>query len=493
MIQFTLDANGAATPFPHYWELCVGSCHGYTALRENYRRQLGRAHDELGFKYVRFHGIFDDDMCVCYEKKDPMGGNQGIVHNFMNTDSIFDFLLDIGMKPFVEIGFMPTCLASGTTTCFHYKGNITPPRDYKLWNEFIHAFIVHNIDRYGLDEVKQWFFEVWNEPNLAFFWDGTKEQYFELYKNTAQTIKSVDEGLRVGGPATSINAWIPDMIEFCKNNQVPLDFVSTHHYPTDDPLWKNSDMTMEEFFTKLGSEFGKYERGILKKMTSKAKAEAGEFPLYYTEWNTSANSTDTLHDEPYAAAMVAKILADNDGLVEGYSFWTFTDIFEEGAQSAKPFHGGFGLQNFYGVAKPVYRTFEIFHELGDERLSVACDTPESTVEVLATRTKNGIKLAAYNHQVPTEPVKNEEITICIDGLEGVSNVWVRRVDDDHANAKKAWIAMGEPEYLKAADVEKLHEASELTLESMETVMENGQCCLSFTVPVNGVCAVEIDF
>lgn len=133
MIRFTLDANGQTTPFPHYWELCVGSCHGYTALREDYRRQLKRAHDELGFKYVRFHGIFDDDMCVCYEKNGPMGQSQGIIHNFMNTDSIFDYLLSIGMRPFVEIGFMPSCLASGDTTCFHYKGNITPPRDYKLW------------------------------------------------------------------------------------------------------------------------------------------------------------------------------------------------------------------------------------------------------------------------------------------------------------------------------------------------------------------------
>ncbi len=493
MIQFNLDASGATTPFPHYWELCVGSCHGYTALREDYRKQLKRAHDELGFKYVRFHGIFDDDMCVCYEKTDHMGRGQGILYNFMNTDNIFDFLLSIGMKPFVEIGFMPTCLASGETTCFYYKGNITPPRDYKLWNEFIHAFIVHNIDRYGLDEVKQWFFEVWNEPNLAFFWDGTQEQYFELYKNTAQTIKSVSDELRVGGPATSINAWIPEMIDYCRTNQVPLDFISTHHYPTDDPLWKNSDMTMEEFFTQLGSEFGKYERGILKKMTQKAKAEAGDYPLYYTEWNTSADSRDHLHDEAYAAAMVAKVLADNDGLVKGYSFWTFTDIFEEGAQAGKPFHGGFGLQNFYSVAKPVYRTFEIFHELGDERLTVDCDTSEATVEVLATRTPNGIKLAAYNHQVPGEPVKDEEITIKISGLESVSNVWVRRVDETHANAKNAWIAMGEPEYLKPAQVEKLHEDSELMLESLEPVVENGQCSVTLTVPVNGLCGIEIDF
>lgn len=255
-----------------------------------------------------------------------------IIYNYVNIDNIFDFLMEIGMKPFIELGFMPSCLASSEDTCFHYKGNITPPKDYTMWYDFIQSFTSHCVERYGMDEVRSWFFEVWNEPNLPFFWKGTREEYFKLYEYSAKAIKSVDGELKVGGPATSISAWILEMIDYCKVHDVPIDFITAHHYPTDDPLWKNEDMTMQEFFMSLGDQYGKYERGIIKKMTQKARREAGEYPLYFTEWNTSAMTGDNLHDECYASAMIAKILADNDGLVEGYSYWTFTDIFEESSQ-----------------------------------------------------------------------------------------------------------------------------------------------------------------
>lgn len=486
MTTFKLDAAAKTTDFPHYWEQCVGSCHGYTALREDYRQQLKKAHDELGFQYVRFHGLFDDDMCVCVEKKDHMGNSQGIVYNFLNLDSIFDFLLSIGMKPFLELGFMPSCLASGDTTCFHYKGNVTPPKDYRLWNDFIRAFVLHCEERYGADEVKQWFFEVWNEPNLTFFFAGTQDQYFELYANTARTIKEVDKNLRVGGPATSINAWIPDFIAYCEKNGVPLDFVSTHHYPTDDPLWKNSDMSMEEFFTTMGDQFGKYERGILKKMTAKAHQEAGKYPLYYTEWNTSAMTGDDQHDECYAASMIAKVLADNDGLVKGYSYWTFTDIFEEGSQLPGAFHGGFGLQSVYGVEKPAYRLFQMFHGLGCERVPAESGDPAANVEVLATKTEKGLRLIAYNHNVPGEPMREEEVKIDLSGFGTPKKVTLYRIDGDHVNPKKAWQEMGAPEYLNAEQVNALRRSAEL-------VPEEGNGELHFTVAEYGVVAADIEF
>jgi len=484
MKKFTVDTS-KMTDFPHYWELCVGSCHGYTALREDYRRQLRKVRDELGFRYVRFHGIFDDDMCVCTAPSMHPSMPAEIRYNFFNIDNIFDFLLSIDMKPFIEIGFMPSCLASGDATCFHYKGNITPPKDYGQWNDFIKAFTEHCIDRYGLEEVKEWFFEVWNEPNLPFFFDGTKEQYFELYENTARTIKAVSKELRVGGPATSINAWITDTIKFCEKNDVPLDFVSTHHYPTDDPLWKNSDMSMEEFFRMMGGELGKYERGIIRKMTERAYQEAGKYPLYYTEWNTSAMTNDNKHDECYASAMIAKILADNDGLVEGYSYWTFTDIFEEGSQLKGAFHGGFGLQTVYGVEKPAYRLFELFHGLGEKRYAVAEGGNSGNTELLATKTENGMRLIAYNHNVPGEEMVSEEIRIDFTGMYAPKKVTCYRIDENHVNPKKLWQEMDSPEYLKAPQIDALRKAARLTAEEVGTV-------LRFTVPEYGVLAIDIE-
>lgn len=429
---------------------------------------------------------------VC-RKKTHRGEPLGIVYNFANVDNIFDFLISIGMKPFVEIGFMPECLASGEKTCFHYKGNITPPKDYAEWNRFIEAFTKHIIERYGIDEVRSWYFEVWNEPNLFFFFAGTQEDYFKLYENTARTIKSVDQNLRVGGPATSINAWIPEMINFCEKNGVPLDFISTHHYPSDDPLWKNSDMGLEELFQKLGSMKRTYDRGILKKMALKARDEAGDIPLIYTEWNTSASLEEDQHDESYAAALVAKSLSDNDGLVDGYAFWTFTDIFEEKSQIPGVFHGGFGLQTYNGVAKPTYRTFELFHYLGHVRLAVASNAGEDdTVEILATKTDDGYRLIAFNHNVLDGKIKDENITINFKNIEAVEEIRISRIDNDHANPKKAWTEIGEPVYINGQQLEKLQKASELNEEICNfEVLDDNSIILSLNLPHHSVCGIYV--
>ena len=183
-MTYTLNLGSKTKATDRYWEMCVGSCHAATALREDYRIQLARCARELGFRYVRFHGIFDDDMSVM--KKPPF--REGYKLSFSNIDSIFDFLLQIGMKPFIELSFMPDCLKSGEQTIFHYKGNTTPPRDKDAWVWLIKSFLTHLIGRYGRDEVRRWYFEVWNEPNLGGetgiknggFWSGTMEDYYEL-------------------------------------------------------------------------------------------------------------------------------------------------------------------------------------------------------------------------------------------------------------------------------------------------------------------------
>ena len=488
MMNFTINID-KKTSFPHYWEECVGSCRAYTALREDYRKQLKKAHDDLGYKYVRFHGLFNDDMSVCLEKtfQNPDIPNK-IIYNFVNIDNIFDFLLSIGMKPFVEIGFMPVCLASDNKTCFHYKGNITPSKDYSEWNKLIYAFVEHLSERYGKEEIRSWFFEVWNEPNLSFFWSGTQEQYFELYENTARIIKRFDGDLKVGGPATSINAWITDMIKFCETNNVPLDFVSTHHYPSDDPLWRRgrTDTNMD-IVTELyqSGEWGKYKRGVIKDMTLRARKEAGEYPLYYTEWNTSAMLGEDQHDEEYAATMIAKILSDNDGLVEGYGYWTFSDIFEEDGQLEGAYHGGFGLMNYYGVPKPVYRCFQLFHESGRERYDVSSESTDSNVEIIALSIPNGIRVIAYNHNVPEAEIKDEMIRINLpEGIQ-VKKMSAQRIDKENCNPKKSWKDMGSPKYLKEDQVNQLHKASQLRREELKS--------MEILVPAQGICAIDLVF
>jgi xylan 1,4-beta-xylosidase len=488
-IHITVDTHSQRTPFPHFWELCVGSCHAVMGLRADWRRQLKNAHAELGFQYVRFHGLLDDAMSVYVKEQ----WGEAKRYSFFNIDSIFDFLLSIGMKPFIELGFMPTALASGTQTCFHYRANVTPPADYAEWGRLVQSLTRHLVDRYGIDEVRAWFFEVWNEPNLPFFWAGTQAEYFKLYEYAARAVKGVDSRLRVGGPATSVNAWIPDMLAFCQRSGVPLDFISTHHYPTDDPLWRNNDLPWDEFLKVAGQ----YERGVLSQMTLKAKAEAGSLPLYYTEWNTSAMVPDGLHDESFSAAMVAKTIADAAGLVQGYSFWTFTDIFEEGGQYAAPFHGGFGLQTIHGIRKPNYRLFERLHHMGDQRLEVETEPDPvsgnySTVEALAVTGNNRLSVLVYNHDIPSAALQAQEVCLHLKGIRARQPASLTRIDAQHANPKHKWQELGSPEYPSQAELAQIGRASRPGVSTIKPEAGEGECTYRFSIPPHGVAEIAVE-
>jgi xylan 1,4-beta-xylosidase len=196
-------------------------CHA--ALRVDWQAQLARAHRQLGFEHVRFHGILDDDMgtLVCQSER--------LVYSFFNADQIMDFLLSLGMRPFVELSFMPATLSSAGNTVFRYRGNITLPRDLNAWETLIARLVGHWFERYGRDELRHWYFEVWNEPNLPAFFTGRQEDYFSLYRAAAGAIKAVDPQLRVGGPATAANAWLTELLTFCEKQGGPAGFVRRHY------------------------------------------------------------------------------------------------------------------------------------------------------------------------------------------------------------------------------------------------------------------------
>ncbi|HHW49244.1 MAG TPA: beta-xylosidase [Clostridiaceae bacterium] len=477
MKRFLIDLHAETTPFPHYWENCVGSCHALTGLREDWRIQLKKCHKELGFRYIRFHGLLNDDMSVCTKEK------EGLRYSFYNVDVLFDFILGIGMKPLVELSFMPEALASGTKTVFHYKGNVTPPRDYKEWGTLIEKLTRHLVSRYGIEEVRSWYFEVWNEPNLKSFWSGTQEEYFLLYRYAAEAIKRVDEKIPVGGPATAADAWIPEFREYCGKNHIPLDFISTHHYPTDVTLGHGLDM--EE-------RLARSERGILTKNAQKSRMEAGKLPLFYTEWNTSPSCTDPLHDEPYAAAFIIKTLADNQGLVNFYSFWTFSDIFEELSFPSMPFHGGFGLLNLHGVPKPSYRAFELMHNIGTERLPVVSEA-ESDVEVLAVKGDNKLSIIVHQYNIPRSPAKEENVRIAVKGIKKGARAVLERIDEEHANPKRRWVEMGCPEYPDKSQIDELMESSRMVEERIECGWENDHMVFELKVPPQGIAALTISW
>ena len=474
-LTFFCDFAAATIPLPHFWEHTVGSDHAPMALRADWQRDLKRAHEELGFQHVRFHGLLSDDMGVVVHE------NKKLFYSYFNCDQVFDFLLSIGMKPFVELSFMPRALASGSTTVFKYQGNVTPPKDYKKWSALIQSFISHCVERYGESEISKWFFEVWNEPNLKTFWTGTQHDYFRLYRHTAEAIKTVSGSFKVGGPATAKGEWIEDFVDFCENHDVPADFVSTHYYQNDG-YERDGELEVQLFES---------QRGIMREIAQNTRSYARNRPVYFTEWNTSSSEFDPLHDEPYAAAAVASTVMEANGLVEGYSFWTFSDIFEESYFPSLPFHGGFGLLTLHGIPKPAYRTFELLHDLGDRQLLV--DGLHETVDCSMIKKDSSVTVLLTNHTTPGHSIETEEIEIRLENAGKPIEARICRVDEEHANAKRVWEDMGQPEYLSPKDVERLEEASQLVSEKQSVESIDGSIVLKTTLPAHGVAAITIDF
>lgn len=521
MKHFKLDAAQETQPLKRYWEHCVGSCHATTALRKDWQDMLAQCHRELGFRYVRFHGLLDDDMSIAFR---PLFTTE-VKLSFVNSDKIFDFLLSIGMKPFIELGFMPECLASGSKTVFHYKGNTTPPADYDRWEWFIGAFVRHLIDRYGREEVRQWFFEVWNEPNLGGpdspygFWAADMQEYFKLYQSTAAAVKAQDPFLRVGGPATSNNAWIPEMISFCRENKVPLDFISTHHYPTDialgfgvedsanfvqPPTAFTDPEVMQEMFAspdkmaELGEEYSVFrkdiwknvDRGVLKGMTERVVQQAQGLPVYYTEWSSLAGLES---DGPFGASFIPKTILDGRGLVEGYSYWTFSDIFEESGQESAAFHGGFGLMTTHGIPKAPYRAFQLLHRLGSE----IYDAPmaDGTIDVYGVRKaeSGALQLLFVNHHSLLHPIEREPVSVSLTGFGGFLEAEVVRIDDDHANALQGWQRMGAPEYLNEEQVFRLKADACLHTEPLAVKADDKDLRVEIELPPMGIALTTLYF
>jgi len=473
--DFTCDFLQPPKPFPHFWEHTVGSGHAPLALRADWQAQMLRCHNELGFQHVRFHALLSDEMGTLVCEKEQL------LYSFFNADQIIDFLLSIGMRPFVELSFMPDPLSSGNTTVFRYRANVTPPKDYGQWATLIHKLAAHWVGRYGAAEVRKWFFEVWNEPNLEAFWTGSQEDYLRFYRCTVTAIKSVDELLKVGGPATANSQWIPEFLDYCKRNALSVDFVRAHHYPIDAFGKPGADtVTQLEHASREG----------MREQASKARDEAGALPPYYTERNISSNPFDPMHDEAFAAAFATRIIKGARGLVQGYSFWTFTDIFSENYFPSVPFHGGFGLLNLHGIAKPVYRAFQLLHYSGTELLEF--DEAHARVNAWVIHKHSAATILITNLAMPRHPIQTELLNLRLSGAPAPRAAWVERIDENHANPRRLWQAMGEPEYLSALQVKQLEAASTLRKESQLWTHRQGNIDLAVSLPPQSVAAISIE-
>ena len=353
------DMNNVEGPLDTSFKECVGAGRANEGLRADWQDQLRVARRECGFKYIRMHGLLTDDMGVY---KEDAHGNP--IYNWQYIDRLYDFLLSINVKPFVELSFMPKGLASGNKTIFWWRGNVTPPKSYDKWADLIRHLVIHFQDRYGQDEVKSWYFEVWNEPDLHNgFFTGTKEDYFKLYAVTAQAIKSVSPDYRVGGPATAMGQWDQSFIDFCHSNNVPLDFISSHNYGVKsgylDETGQRGTVIDPDPDSVIGRMVGE------RKMIDQSPMPG--LPLHFTEWSSAYTPTDFMHDTYQQAAFILSKVKGAYQSVNSMSYWTFTDIFEENGPRMTPFHGGFGLINYQDLKKPAFYAFKFLNAAGPVR------------------------------------------------------------------------------------------------------------------------------
>src|SRR6185437_6607460 len=382
MTTLRIDAKAETTPFPHFWEQTFGSGRAILSLRQDYREDLRTVKQATGFKSVRFHGIFMDDVGLYDPDRKPIkfaqmtnaeaapGVSDTGVYNFSYIDQIYDGLLANGVRPFVELSFMPKKMASDPNAlhAFWYKQNVSPPKDYKVWDDMITAFVQHLVDRYGIDEVAQWDFEVWNEPNID-FWAGNPKQstYFELYDHTARDIKKVNSRLRVGGPSTAQAAWVAAFLEHCKQNNIPVDFVSTHVYGNDTA--KNVLGTDENV-----PRHRMVCRAVKMVHNEIAASPWPKIPLIMSEYNASYANEPNVTDTVYMGPWLATTIDQCDGLTQSMSYWSFSDVFEEQGIVRTPFYGGFGLIAEDNIPKPALNAFAMLHQLGDQRIKADSDS-----------------------------------------------------------------------------------------------------------------------
>ena len=404
VITIGLPATNRQLTMP--WRNCIAVGRANNLLRADLLDHLAYAQKELGYRYCRFHAIFDDEMNVVQRDQQT----SQLIFNWHQVDKVYDALLKLGIRPFVELNPMPAVMASGTQTMFNYKMNVTPPKSYQEWGLLVETFTRHLVERYGLDEVRTWYFEVWNEPNLSGFWSGTQQEYWNLYTASATAIKKVDIKLRVGGPASSKGNWIKEIITYTTKNKIPLDFVSTHLYPQDEqvqyPDRKGSPYKIGDFFSATVKEVQEWVK----------QSERPDLEIHWTEWNTQTAATankitwgDNIYvDNLYAASFIARNCVELDTACKTFAYWVVSDIFDEGGIPQSPFSCTYGLLSIHGIPKASFNAFSFLRKMTGNIMEVKTQTPLPNGKgLLVTKENETIKVLMWNQNFAEQSITTD--------------------------------------------------------------------------------------
>lgn len=329
--------------------------------------------------------------------------------------------------------------------------------------------------RYGLDEVRRWPFEVWNEPNLRLFWSATEAEYLQLYDATARAVRAVDQEIMVGGPATAAAGWVDDLIAHAVETGAPLDFLATHTYGAP-PL----DLR------PMAARFGR-----------------PELPMHWTEWGVSPTHAASVNDSVWGAPLVCRGMKSAAGRVASLSYWVASDHFVELGEPTSLLHGGFGLLTVGNLRKPRYWALAILERLGGQELAaeVEGDGAGGLIEAWVSRHRPGrLSIAIWNGTLDQsktggDPRLARDVRLAVRGLPaGRANVRHFRVDATHSNVSATWADLGSGDWPNKAGWLRLREADrleELEMPRSVAIRRGGHLELEFELPMPGISLVEV--
>ena len=385
------DINNIKGKLNRYFSKCIGAGRAAEVMRYRAFEQLKQIQRECPFEYIRFHGLFHEEMAITTRNQEGK-----LCFNFQYVDLLFDSLLEIGIRPIVELGLMPDVMGNEEKYVFRWKMNKTPPKEISEWSQLIEETVRHFTYRYGEEEVKKWYFEVWNEPNHPSFFSENKniDEYFKIYDAAAFAVKSVCCDYKVGGPATAGLGWIPETIEHCKEHNVPLDFISSHNYCVNGAFDADGKkqlyiLPVEELTDKIR------KRGTL--------CHNEGYPFIITEWSASYSPRDRVHDSYFSAPFILEAIKRCEGSANMLSYWVYTDIFEEIGVPLTPFHGGFGLMNIQSLPKPTYYAYKFLNRLGDTEL--LCEDKSAYV----CKNQDEVQMLVWNLVHPSTEGKSNNV------------------------------------------------------------------------------------
>jgi xylan 1,4-beta-xylosidase len=491
------DWRGPTTRFKHTWEGIVNIDQFRWLVRRDVQEHLELAHRELGARHVRAVGMYDDEMRVLrpspasfmgYDAKDPRT-------NWQMVDYVIDSLLDRGLQPMFTTSFIPSVMAGGDVTVFSTKAHTSPPKDWQQWELFVRESVAHAVDRYSLETVRQWYFEVWNEPNLrGWFWGGNQADFFRLWETTYKAIKSVDASLRVGGPSTARADWIEDALTFGAKHDCVPDYLITHIYnndsASDNPLAPFAGAQADKNSKSPNSAAG-FIRGV-RELTTRLGFK-GE--VHWNEWGRSFHGVDHRREQPSEAAFIARFLADVSQEADAFSYWCLSDVYDQVGYGREAFFGGYGLLSLQGLRKPAYHAFELLVRLGEQRVKVAGDGLDSFCNAIVTSAKPDgrahVLVYAYDH---ADTPEIQSLNVAINLPSGATPRALYRIDSIENNVITRWRNLGSPPYLSREQTRDL--ASDNVLQaapsqSVQTEHEEGTTWAHFTMERPGVALLEI--